>query len=244
VPLCKQGQTGRGVALALLFGAGLTVTLTVWGVAIGSLGGFFGLREIARYLSLLGGAVAYVLGLRTLALLRFPLLSGSAQLPRALHGRSEYLGAFALGLLLGNMGLCCPDPVFLSMIPFLAARDRIMDSAVLAAAYGLGRATPLVAVVMLASAGVDSLQLVTRHKQAFDRALGWGLVAIGTLMVYGYSSLPQGDLVAVLLMGAPVVAYHVKAGSPRLRATTWLVAAITGTLAGLRVVRLVLLNLP
>jgi cytochrome c-type biogenesis protein len=227
-----------------MFGGGLTVTLTVWGVVIASVGGFFGLREVARYLSLAGGAVAYFLGLWTLALVRFPLRSGSAQLPAALRGRSEYLGAFALGLLLGNMGLCCPDPVFLSMIPFIAARGGAADGGILAAAYGLGRATPLVGMVVLASAGVDTLQLAARYKQSFDRALGWGLVAIGTLMLYGYSSVSHGGLLAVSLMAAPVLAYHVKTGSAWFRLCTWLSITVLGILVTLRVMRLVLVNLP
>lgn len=228
----------------MLFGAGLTVTLTVWGVVIAVVGGFLGLREVARYLSLAGGAVAYLLGLWTLALVRFPLPSGSARLPAALRGRSEYLGAFTLGLLLGNMGLCCPDPVFLSMIPFIAARGGAVDGGVLAAAYGLGRATPLVGMVVLANAGVDTLQLAVRYKPSFDRALGWGLVAIGALMLYGYSGIPNEQLLALVLMTAPVLAYHIKARSSLRRAASWLVGTAIGTLAGMRAVYLVLANLP
>ena len=63
VPLCRRGHPARGVALALVFAAGLTVTQTLWGVAIAVIGQMFGLREIARYLSLAGGGVAYVFGL-------------------------------------------------------------------------------------------------------------------------------------------------------------------------------------
>jgi cytochrome c-type biogenesis protein len=244
VPLSQRGQTGRGIALALLFGAGLTVTLTVWGLVIAGIGGFFGLREVARYLSIVGGAVAYILGLWTLRLVRFPLPSGSAQLPAALNRRSEYLGAFVLGLLLGNMGLCCPDPVFLSMIPFIAARGNIADGGLMAAAYGLGRATPLVGLVALASAGVDAFQLAARRKQAFDRVVGWGLVATGTFMLYGYSGVSHESLLAVILMMAPVLAYHVKARSSLQRATAWLAATVVGTLAGMRLVYLMLVNLP
>lgn len=244
MPLCKRGQAGRAGALALLFAIGLTVTLTVWGVVIAGVGGFFGLREIARYLSLAGGAVAYLLGLWTLGLIRFWLPSGTAQLPAPLRGRSEYVGALALGLLLGNMGLCCPDPVFLSMIPVIAARGEMTDGGILAAAYGLGRATPLAGMVVLASLGVNTLQLAARHKQVFDRALGWGLVAIGTLMLYGYSDVTHGQLLAVSLMSLPALAYHVKANVSARRASVWLAATVFGTLAGVRLVRLILLNLP
>ena len=244
MPLCQRGHARRGIALALLFGAGLTVTLTLWGVVIASVGGFFGFREIARYISIAGGAVAYVLGLWTLALVSFPLPSGTAELPRALHERSEYLGAFLLGLLFGNMGLCCPDPVFLSMIPFIATRGEITDGGLMAASYGLGRATPLVGLVVLASAGVDVLQLAARHKRSFDRIVGWGLVAIGTFVVYGYSGIAYERLLAVSLMTVPVFAYHVKARSSLQRGAVWLVTAVVGTLVGMQFLRWVLVNLP
>jgi cytochrome c biogenesis protein CcdA len=220
------------------------MTLTLWGVVIAAVGGFLGFREVARYISIGGGAVAYVLGLWTLALVRFPLPSGSAQLPRALRERSAYLGAFLLGLLFGNMGLCCPDPVFLSMIPFIATRGDIADGGIMAASYGLGRATPLVGLVVLASAGIDSLQLIARHRRSFDRMVGWGLVAIGTFIVYGYSGIAHERLLAVLLMSVPVLAYHLKIHSSLQRATMWLIGTIFGTLVGMRLVYLVLVNLP
>jgi cytochrome c-type biogenesis protein len=244
VPLSQRGRTGRGIALALLFGLGLTLTLTMWGAVIATVGGFFGFREFARYLSIAGGAVAYVLGLWTLALVRFPLPSGSARLPARMAGRSEYIGALLLGLLFGNMGLCCPDPVFLSMMPFMAASGSAANGGVMAAAYGLGRATPLVVLVVLARTGVNAVSLAARHKQAFDRAIGWGLVAIGTLMLYGYGGVPQGLLLAEVLMTAPVLAYHLKARSSLVRTFVWLSATALATLAGLRIVFWILLNLP
>lgn len=63
MPLSQRGRTGRGLALALLFGFGLTITLTIWGAVVATVGGFFGYREFTRYLSIAGGAVAYLLGL-------------------------------------------------------------------------------------------------------------------------------------------------------------------------------------
>ena len=97
---------------------------------------------------------------------------------------SENMNALLMGLLLGNTGFCCPDPVFLSIIPFIAASGDMAQGALLATAYGLGRATPLIAIVMLARTGVDAMQVVVRHKRTFDRAIGWALIAIGTFIVY------------------------------------------------------------
>lgn len=244
VPLCRQGSPARGVALALLFGAGLTVTQTAWGIAIAAVGELFGLRDVARYLSLLGGVVAYAFGLSILGFIRLPVPTGSAWMPASLRARSEYVGAFGLGLLLGNTGLCCPDPVFMSMIPFIAARGQLADGAILAGAYGLGRATPLVAIVLLARGGVDALQLAVRHKKTFDRALGWALLATGTFTMYGYSGISHDRLLAVTLMLAPALAYHIRMRSALPRAAAWVGATVVGTLVGVRLMYWMLVNLP
>ncbi len=244
VPLCKRGHPARGVMLALLFGAGLTVTQTLWGVAIAIVGEVFGLREIARYLSLTGGGVAYLFGLSMLGLVTIPVPTGTSWMPSGLRGRSEFVSAFGMGLLLGNTGLCCPDPVFLSLVPFIASKGSVADGAVLAAAYGLGRATPLVAIVMLARGGVDALQLAVRHKRRFDLALGWGLVAIGTFTLYGYSGVSHDLLMALTLMMAPALAYHIKIRSAVPRAAAWLAVTAASTLIGVRAMYWMLVNLP
>jgi cytochrome c-type biogenesis protein len=244
VPLCKRGGRTRGLVLALLFGLGLTITQTAWGIAIAAIGDLFGLREIARYLSLLGGVAAYVFGLWTLALVSFPMPASAPWFPRVITTRSEHANALGMGLLLGNTGLCCPDPVFLSIIPFIAARGEVATGAMLAAAYGLGRATPLVAIVLLARTGVDALQIVVRHKQRLDHALAWALIAVGTFTVYGYSGISHEALFTTSMMVAPVLAYHVKQSSPIYRMAVWTLVTGVGTVVGMRLMYAVLVNLP
>jgi len=246
VPLCKRGGRAQGLVLATLFGLGLTITQTAWGIAIAAVGDLFGLREIARCLSLMGGVAAYVVGLWTLALIRFPPVPvrRAPCCDAAVPKRSEHANALVMGLLLGNTGFCCPDPVFLSIVPFIAARGELAHGALLAAAYGLGRATPLIAVVMLARSGVDALQVVVRHKQAFDRALGWALVAVGTFIVYGYSGISHDLLFTTAMMVVPVLAYHVKQHAPLQRIAAWIVATGVGTILGMRLMYAMLVNLP
>jgi cytochrome c-type biogenesis protein len=244
VPLCRRGSPARGVALALVFAAGLTITQTLWGVAIAVVGQMFGLREVARYLSLAGGGVAYLFGLSVIGLISLPLPSGASWMPSGVRTRSEFLGAFVMGLLLGNAGMCCPDPVFLTMTPFIAAKGSLGQGAALAFAYGLGRATPLVAIVMLARGGVDALQLAVRHKQRFNNALGWGLLAIGTFAVYGYSGVSHDRLLATTMMTAPVLAYHLKLGTALPRTAAWVAVTAVSTLLGVRAMYWMLVNLP
>jgi cytochrome c-type biogenesis protein len=165
-------------------------------------------------------------------------------LPVAIASRSEHVNALGMGLLLGNTGLCCPDPVFLSIVPFIAARGDIVTGAMLAAAYGLGRATPLVLIVLLARTGVDALQVVVRHKQRLDHALAWALIAVGTFTIYGYSGISHDALFTTSMMVAPVLAYHVKQSSPIYRMAAWILVTGVGTLVGMRLMYAVLVNLP
>ena len=244
VPLCKRGSASRGLVLALLFGLGLTVTQTLWGVAIAAVGDLFGLREVARYLSLTGGVAAYVFGLSTLALVRVPMPAMAPRFHVSMTSRSEHVNALMMGLLLGNTGFCCPDPVFLSIVPFIAASGDPAHGVMLATAYGLGRATPLVAIVLLARGGVDALQVVVRHKQAFDRTIGWALIAIGTFIVYGYSGISHEVLFTTSMMVIPVLAYHVKRQAPVARIAVWVAVTGAGTIVGMRLVYAMLVNLP
>jgi hypothetical protein len=134
------------------------------------------------------------------------------------------------------------------MIPFIATGGDIAHGGIMAASYGLGRATPLVGLVVLASIGIDSLKLVTRHKRAFNEIVGWGLVAIGTLMIHGYTGISHDRLLAIALMTAPVLGYHVKlrSSTPRIapRIALWLIATLVSTLAGIQIFYWGLVNLP
>jgi cytochrome c-type biogenesis protein len=248
VPICRAGSASRGLMLACVFAAGLTVTQMTWGLVIAGVGQLFGLREIARYLSLVGGGAAYLFAMSMLGLVHLPAtpswMPSLSSTPRPRSVRSPSVRAFLLGLLLGNTGLCCPDPVFISLAPFIAARGQLADGAVFAAAYGLGRATPLVAIVMLAQGGTDAVQLAVRHKQRFDRVLAWALVATGSFMMYGYSGIAHGELLAVLLMLVPAVIYHVKRRSRVPRVAGWLAATAAGTVIGVRLLYWMLVNLP
>jgi cytochrome c-type biogenesis protein len=211
VPLCNHGSASRSVALAVLFGAGVAITQTLWGLAFAVVGTMLGLQEVARYVSLAGGVAAYVFGLWTLSLVRFTLPNVGRGFSFSFVGRSRAVSALGMGLLLGNTGLCCPDPVFLSLVPFIAAKGVVGGGGLLAAVYGLGRAVPLVAIVIVARSGVDAMQIVRRHKEVFDRALGWSLVTIGAVAVWGYSTIQQGPAFVAALVTVPVLAYLIKA---------------------------------
>src|SRR3989344_8146575 len=50
VPLALSRKIGKGLMMALLFGAGLTLTFTIYGMALGWLGGFIELYKIISWM--------------------------------------------------------------------------------------------------------------------------------------------------------------------------------------------------
>ncbi|NOZ64566.1 MAG: cytochrome C biogenesis protein, partial [Caldiserica bacterium] len=100
VPLSMGKGYKKGLVMALLFGAGLTITLSVYGAGIALVGKYLGLDKTTRILYLVAGVAALVFGLSELALVTFKMPSLS-RTPAFIQRQSDYLKTFFLGLFLG-----------------------------------------------------------------------------------------------------------------------------------------------
>lgn len=87
-----------------------------------------------------------------------------------------------MGLLLGNAGVGCPNPAFYVLLTYIATIGNIGDGVFLGAIHGLGRATPLIFLTILAILGINTLDWVSRSQVKIERAMGWGLVGIGAYL--------------------------------------------------------------
>jgi len=84
-----MGKGGKkGLMMALLFGAGLTITISLYGVGIGVLGQTADLDEISSYMFLIAGVAAFISGLSQLKLfeLKLPTYSGT---PKFIQKRGD-----------------------------------------------------------------------------------------------------------------------------------------------------------
>ncbi len=188
VPLSLGRDYRRGFLMAMLFGLGLTLTIAAYGMAIASLGKILYLDRVTLLMWLAAGIAAYVFGLTELGLLPWQLPAYGGPLPGTIQQRGDHTRAFAMGLLLGNAGIGCPNPAFYVLLTYIAGSGSLGTGLAYGLIHGIGRATPLLALSILAILGVNATGWLLARKDRIQRAVGWGLVG------WGAFTLPKGYL--------------------------------------------------
>jgi cytochrome c-type biogenesis protein len=189
IPLSMGKGGKKGLMMALLFGAGLTITISLYGVGIGVLGQTADLDEISSYMFLIAGIAAFIFGLSQLKLfeLKLPTYSGT---PKFIQNRGDYSKSFFMGLLLGNAGVGCPNPMFYWLLIYVASTGSIEIGASLGAVHGVGRAIPLILLSVLAIIGVNYTRGITINRENIEKLTGWLLIIIGAFLII--NGIPGG----------------------------------------------------
>jgi cytochrome c-type biogenesis protein len=183
VPLAMGKQVKKGLLMALLFGLGLIITLSLDGAAVAYGGKIFGLEKISRYMYLIAGIAALLFGLAELRLLKLKIPSYGGSTPQFIQKQGDYLKAFFMGLFLGNAGIACPNPATYVILTYVASTGSIVYGMAIQAVNGLGRFLPLLALVILAIVGVNASVWVLKKERVIKAATGWGLVFIGAFII-------------------------------------------------------------
>ena len=182
IPL-SMGKSGKkGLCMASLFGAGLTITIMFYGLGIGVLGQTADLDQISIYMFLIAGVAAFLFGLSQLKLLelRLPAYSGT---PKFIQNRGDYSKSFFMGLLLGNAGVGCPNPMFYWLLIYVAGTGSAEIGASLGLVHGVGRAIPLVLLSVLAIIGINATKGITASRENIEKITGWMLIVIGAFLI-------------------------------------------------------------
>ena len=189
IPLSMGKGGKKGLMMALLFGTGLTITISLYGVGIGALGQTADLDEISSYMFLIAGVAAFIFGLSQLKLfeLKLPTYSGT---PKFIQNRGDYSKSFFMGLLLGNAGVGCPNPMFYWLLIYVASTGSIEIGASLGAVHGVGRAIPLILLSVLAIIGVNYTRGITVNRENIEKLTGWLLIIIGAFLII--NGIPGG----------------------------------------------------
>jgi len=187
VPLTMGKEPKKGLLMALFFTLGLTITLSLYGVFIAAVGKTFGLKSDAEvYAVLLGGFAAFIFGLSEVGLIKFKLPSYAGNFPGFIQRQGDYMKTFLLGLLLGNVGVGCPNPAFYLLLGYIATTGDLFNGWFLGFVHGMGRSVPLIFLAILGTLGINALSGVARHKEAITKAMGWMLLIIGAyLLTFG-----------------------------------------------------------
>jgi len=138
---------------------------------------------------LVAGIAAFIFGLSQLKLvsLRLPSYSGT---PKFIQKRGEFTKSFFMGLLLGNAGVGCPNPLFYWLLIYIAGTGSIEVGASLGVVHGVGRAIPLILMSVLAVIGINATKSLTLKRESIERASGWMLIVIGSFLII--NGLPEG----------------------------------------------------
>ncbi|MBI2065701.1 MAG: cytochrome C biogenesis protein [Candidatus Zambryskibacteria bacterium] len=187
VPLALSKRIGKGLMMALLFGAGLTLTFTLYGMALGWLGGFVELYRVISWMLILGGVTALIFGISELNLIKFKLPFKQTILPTSLQGKNDYVRSFFLGFFLGNAGVGCPNPAFYILFGYVATLGVPTVGASLGALHGLGRIVPLLFLVVLALLGINAMNKLSAYQDKVKHWVAWALVGLGAFIFnYGF----------------------------------------------------------
>ncbi len=189
VPMSMGHGYKKGLSMALLFGAGLTITITFYGFGIAFLGQSASLDQISTVMFLIAGIAAFLFGLSQLKLikLKMPTYSGT---PKFIQNRGEYSKSLFMGMLLGNAGVGCPNPLFYWLLIYIAGTGSIEIGASLGVIHGVGRAIPLIFMSVLAILGINATKGLTAKRISIEKATGFMLIVIGAFLII--NGLPEG----------------------------------------------------
>ncbi len=189
VPLSMGKGYKKGLTMALLFSLGLVITITAYGIGIAAIGQSASLDQVSTIMFLIAGSAAFIFGLSQLKIisLKLPSYSGT---PKFIQKRGEYAKSFFMGILLGNAGVGCPNPLFYWLLIYIAGTGSLEIGASVGVVHGVGRAIPLILMSVLAVIGINATKSLTVKRESIERASGWMLIIIGAFLII--NGLPEG----------------------------------------------------
>ena len=192
VPLSMGKGIAKGFAIVIAFSAGVTITLSMYGVvtalvgnaAITGLGA--SLEIVKNWLYFIAGIFAYIFALGELGLVKFRMPTYSGAYPMFIQRQKDVFKALLLGLFLGNIGIGCPHPATPVILTRIAVSGDVFYGWSLFLVHAIGRVLPLLFLAILGIIGVNALSSLVKHKEKIERATGWGMVFVaGFILVLG-----------------------------------------------------------
>ncbi|HLY68381.1 MAG TPA: cytochrome c biogenesis protein CcdA, partial [Puia sp.] len=183
VPLAMSKDYAKGLIMALLFGLGLSLTITFYGIAMAYLGEILGIKAATPLLLIVAGLAGYIFGLSQFNLFKIRLPFFASIMPEKLQQKGDYIKSFFLGLLLGNAGIGCPNPLFYVLLFYIAGTANIASGALLGFIHGIGRALPIILLTILAMFGFQSTKALIEYRLSIASISAWLLILIGAFLI-------------------------------------------------------------
>ena len=186
------GAAAQGNRLApLAMGLGMALSFAGIGVALGALGPALGLDS--EHVRSFGAVMLMALGLMMwvpvlndrFAQWMMPLASGANGVATRLKGET-LSGALMLGSVLGLVWSPCSGPLLASALTLVASEGGAWRGGLVLGVFGLGAATPLVAVAYASRRGFQSLRdKVLAHGDRVKKVFGGLIFLAGVAIATG-----------------------------------------------------------
>jgi cytochrome c-type biogenesis protein len=183
--------------------AGLTLSFTVVGVLVASLGAVLGLapalfRSIAALLLIAFGVLLLSVRLQERFAGATSGLSGAGHTLLAKVSLEGLAGQFILGLLLGIVWSPCVGPTLGAAVTLASQGQSLIQATVVMALFGLGAGLPLAALGLLSRQAMLRIRsrLMTAGKIG-KQALGGVMLLLGTLIFSGGDKLLEAWVLGV-----------------------------------------------
>lgn len=189
VPLSLGKGPIKGLGMALAFGAGVAITLSMYGVLAAIIGktfiSTFGVQADAlkNWLYFIAGIIAYLFALGELGLINFKMPTYSGAAPKIIQEKKDYVKALLLGLFLGNIGVGCPHPATPLIFLEIARSGNIFYGWSLFFVHAVARVLPLLLLSLLGILGVNGLTWLSSHREKVERATGWLMVFVAAFIL-------------------------------------------------------------
>lgn len=195
VPLSMGRGVVKGLGMALSFGAGVALMLSIYGVVV-ALAGMAGINflgaggeDVKNWVYFIAGIFAYVFALGEIGLVKFRMPSYTGSAPDFIQKRKDYAKAFLLGMFLGNIGIGCPHPATPLILIEIASSGDVFYGWSLFFVHAIGRVLPLILLALMGILGVNGLTWLVARKEKIERATGWAMVFVaGFILTLGLFS--------------------------------------------------------
>lgn len=169
----QQQSTAVVILLNLSFMAGLSLVLSILGIAAVLMGSVFGSMAGNSWRIFLA-VLIIILGLHTLELLPFKPPGAAVKATRT----GGYAGAFAVGAVYAVMSSPCATPILAGILAFAALQGNLIQGFLMLIAYGMGQSFLLVGLG-LSTGMAGTLTILRRYSGYMQKISGVLMVGAG-----------------------------------------------------------------
>ncbi len=202
LPLVVGGTMQHNRKAPLFMGLGMVLAFTAMGLILGTIGAQLdpdAVRVVGAWLLLLLGLALLLPGMNgVLARLLQPLASGANTMADRLQG-GHPASAMLLGALLGLVWSPCSGPLLGSTLTLVASKGGALPGSLLLGLFGLGAATPLVAVAYLSRQTFYRFRAwMMQHGDTGKKAFGVIVMLSGLAILTGFDKWLEAHILTVL----------------------------------------------